>query len=511
VAAPLALPQRTRVPSSQPVPLLVGRIEEQDYCRRPNRSDNSLFHLDKQHKTTSSKQLRSTYQDCKLYTVKKVLKHLDLAHKFLQKQQNITRMEDDVDYVPVSARVSFKVQTWKEAEDSTEYTALITETNSLVTTFLLQLKEQILKNMVLEHESIREIMHNELCASILAIAELHLEALNKAPQLAPEMALAILQTGGNAILHHIPSATLEDFTILFRTVNSTPPDSQATAALVNTREIIRRVLVHVFSTSMSLYARKARDNKLCLALRKKAKESLKENTTAEAAIVLDAEVPATQQQLRDLIQREAGQIADAKCSALHNELAELKKSMNSRNSKNTGRGLEKNKKGASQKQKNNSGNKTKRNAKGPRERSAARSETSNISGDESDGWTSVSSRRNRRRNRRQNNRRHSQPQPPQQSQNRSRRAEGQGQDVQNDNGDNGRRRSHSRARNMSGGGNRRSNASSTRETARSKPLTDLYQTTIYPSSTAPHSHLQPCPPGCIIAVQQRWPSMILQP
>jgi hypothetical protein len=46
-------------------------------------------------------------------------KHLALAHKFLQKQRNITRMEDDVDYVPVSARVSFKVQTWKEADEST--------------------------------------------------------------------------------------------------------------------------------------------------------------------------------------------------------------------------------------------------------------------------------------------------------------------------------------------------------------------------------------------------------
>jgi myosin heavy subunit len=102
---------------------------------------------------------------------------------------------------------------------------------------------------------------------------------------------------------------------------------------------------------MSLYIKKARDKELCLALRKKAKESLKANATAEAVIVLDAEVPATQQQLRDLIQREASKIADAKYSALHNELAELKKSMNSRNSKNTGRGLEKNKKGASQKRK----------------------------------------------------------------------------------------------------------------------------------------------------------------
>jgi hypothetical protein len=76
----------------------------------------------------------------------KGLKHLALAHKFLPKQRNITRMEDDVDYVPVSARVSFKVQTWKEAEDSTEYTALVMETNALITTFQLQLKEQIIKN-----------------------------------------------------------------------------------------------------------------------------------------------------------------------------------------------------------------------------------------------------------------------------------------------------------------------------------------------------------------------------
>jgi hypothetical protein len=49
----------------------------------------------------------------------KGLNHLALAHKFLQKQRNITRMEDNVDCVPISARVSFKVQTWKEAEEST--------------------------------------------------------------------------------------------------------------------------------------------------------------------------------------------------------------------------------------------------------------------------------------------------------------------------------------------------------------------------------------------------------
>jgi hypothetical protein len=83
---------------------------------------------------------------------------------------------------------------------------------------------------------------------------------------------------------------------------------------------------------LSLYAKHQRDNEICISLlEKKAKDTIKANATAEATLVLDAEVTATQQQLQDLIQCEAIKNADARCNTLHNELAELKKSMHSKN------------------------------------------------------------------------------------------------------------------------------------------------------------------------------------
>jgi hypothetical protein len=134
----------------------------------------------------------------------KGLKHLALAHKFHQKQWNITRITEADAYVPVSARVSFNLQAWKTAEDSTEFTDLVTETNTIVANFHMELKAQIIKNMILEGNSIRVVMLNEMCASILSISELYLEALSKSPLLPHEISLAILQTQGTALLQHLP-------------------------------------------------------------------------------------------------------------------------------------------------------------------------------------------------------------------------------------------------------------------------------------------------------------------
>jgi hypothetical protein len=68
----------------------------------------------------------------------------------------------------------------------------------------MELKAQIIKNMILECESIRMVMLNKMCASIHSITELHLEALGKNPLLAHEMSLTILQTQGMALLQHLP-------------------------------------------------------------------------------------------------------------------------------------------------------------------------------------------------------------------------------------------------------------------------------------------------------------------
>jgi hypothetical protein len=219
---------------------------------------------------------------------------------------------------------------------------------------------QTIKNMILERDSIRVVMLNEMCASILSITELHLEALGKSPLLAHEMSLAILHTQGTALLQHLLSATLDEFMASYRTVDTIPDTTTVTAMNVRTRETIRLAFVSVLVTSWTIYLKQ----QLCLALRKKAKESLASNATTDAAVLLDAEVPATQEQLRDLITREATKIANQKCNALRNEITNLKKRLDPKSSKKAGRGPPR-KQGTSQKKKN-SGNKKSIRSKRPR-------------------------------------------------------------------------------------------------------------------------------------------------
>jgi mannitol-specific phosphotransferase system IIBC component len=91
-------------------------------------------------------------------------------------------------------------------------------------------------------------------------------------------------------------------------------------------------------------------NELCLSLKKKAKEALQVQATKEAAMEVDTEVPASQQQLRDVVQREAAKVADKRINALKQELATIK---NLVLAKNTGRGQSS--KGASTKRKKQDG------------------------------------------------------------------------------------------------------------------------------------------------------------
>jgi hypothetical protein len=72
------------------------------------------------------------------------------------------------------------------------------------------------------------------------------------------------------------------------------------------------------------------------------------DATTEAAILLHAEVPARQEQLRDLITCEATKIANQQCNALRNEIKNIKKNLNPKSSKKDGRGLPR-KQGASPK------------------------------------------------------------------------------------------------------------------------------------------------------------------
>lgn len=360
--------------------------------------------------------------------------YLALAHKLVLKKKTLSRMENDEDHIPVSARVDFKLQAWKEAEASHEFTTLSTETALIVKSFQLQLKQKIIENIKLEQSVLTNKLHKDLCEALFAIVEISLVAHGKDPSYSHEMVLAILHQHGEGLLRHL-SLSVTEFTVLYRTTLNVPDDVQATAELARPRQSIKRTLESTFVASWDAYLKQQKDNELALSLKKRAREALQSQATEDATMQVDMELPASREQLQSLIQREATRIADKRIGTLHQELASLRKSISA---KNVERGQSSS--GASLKKKSQGGKKNKKSKKAGARASAnnsaandANSETS-IRSEDSDGWTEVSNHRSRQR--------------------QSRRADGAGRGSSQGRGGGGRHRSSSRSRNRRGRGGR---------------------------------------------------------
>jgi hypothetical protein len=118
------------------------------------------------------------------------------------------------------------------------------------------------------------------------------------------VALAIIAQYESTLLKHC-GMTSTQVTALYRTVNTVPADVLVTSELARPRSTIRRTLESVFTTPWDYYLNKHKENELSIYLKKKAKEAPAIQATEDVAMEADAEVPATHQQLQDLIQREA--------------------------------------------------------------------------------------------------------------------------------------------------------------------------------------------------------------
>lgn len=390
-------------------------------------------------------------------------RHLLLSHRLYLKNKNLIRMETDESYIPVSARLNFKLQAWKTAEALPEYTALVTETSDYIKTVQLQLKEQILKNVRLERDAMTRELNKELCQTLFATTELWLVALGKDSSMAHEMVLALLQQHGSAILKHNDLST-EEFTALYRTTMNIPPEAQAYAEWVRQRNAIKAGLISVLTTSWDKYLEQQKGNEKCLSLKKKAKESLLSQASDEAAMEIDAEIPANRQLLQDLIQREATKIADKRMNTFRQEIASLKKAISP---KNMERGQPHGASGKKKKRDGKKGPNGRKKADGnsnsniaPDQRNATSSPPDDNGGNDSD-WTTVSNRRESRRNRQSQPPSSSTPPPPRHRRNSNPNVAGAaGQGSRGNDGESGRRRSNSRSRNRRNGGGNRSTRSS---------------------------------------------------
>jgi hypothetical protein len=161
-------------------------------------------------------------------------KIISLKHKLFLKERNSYRMEDDAAYVPVSARVKSKLQAWKEAEASPELATLATQTADIITTFQLQLKNQIIQNIRLDQTVLTAQLTNLFVEALAAATSLHLAALGNISNNTHIAALAIIAQY-ESTLHRHCGMTSAQVTALYHTVNTVPADVLATSELAQPR------------------------------------------------------------------------------------------------------------------------------------------------------------------------------------------------------------------------------------------------------------------------------------
>jgi hypothetical protein len=379
-------------------------------------------------------------------------KVIALKHKLFLKERNISKMEDDATYVPVSARVKFKLHAWKEAEASPEFATLATQTANIISTFQLQLKNQIIQNIRLEQTFLTAQLNNLFVEALAASTSLHLIALSKSSNNTHIVALAIIAQYESTLIKHC-GMTAAQVTALYRTVNTVPADVLATSELARSRATIRHTLESVFTTLWDFYLNQHNENEISIYLKKKAKEVLTIQATEDAAMEADAEVPATHQQLQDLIQCEATKIANKRTQQ---EVTALRKvalgNNNQRGHTSTG--------ASQQKKKTQNGKKGRRvtvaNADG-----ASTIRTNNPSNYEMH-WTEKSNGRNNRNSQRQPHRRNDRQKDRPRSRSCSTRNDSGGarSGARRDNGKGRQRASSSSSRNRNADTGRRSNRSS---------------------------------------------------
>ena len=81
-------------------------------------------------------------------------------------------MQDDEEYVPVSARIPFRLQVAKEAEDSHEYIALQQETAQFIKGMRLELKKRVIECAKIELNAIQEQRSRHLCEAMFAMCNI---------------------------------------------------------------------------------------------------------------------------------------------------------------------------------------------------------------------------------------------------------------------------------------------------------------------------------------------------
>ena len=270
--------------------------------------------------------------------------HIDLLHKLITKMNQFTKMDDDSDFIPRSARmVNFDFRVTKKVENSPEFLAIKADTDTLVLEFKLALKQKIMKTLELECKLLREDLYAHLCINIHMVVQAFLitEQVNLDPH---KVISTILQFHFKELWDHTDLKLIE-FYQLYKSAHALttfpfPLDDLTTethddTTTMNAEDTDTITFAHpscnaakiiisgAFTTPGTAYFSRVEEIKIDISLKKLLATNKLEEATEATKNRLDAEISVDNDLLEDIIQKKV----IARTKNLNSELGQLKKQM----------------------------------------------------------------------------------------------------------------------------------------------------------------------------------------
>lgn len=261
------------------------------------------------HVESHTASLHDGLSDLLLDQGKKILTH---QHKIFSKTFTLSRLENDEDRIPQSARVSFKLNTKKEVEEMPAFTTLQTKSDTLVREYNLKLKGLVLECGKLETIAHTATLRQMYAQAIFQIVSIYHVAQGVHSSRTNPTAIWILENHGDTVLKHLitEAYSVADFIVTYKEVNKVAADEILTNT--NDRAIeIKRSLESILVAPWGHYLNRHKEKQLVLSLKKYSRETLTSSKTSDAVDSIEQELPADRQQLQELIRKEAQALVNA--------------------------------------------------------------------------------------------------------------------------------------------------------------------------------------------------------
>lgn len=234
---------------------------------------------------------------------------ITLCHKRFHRETARVKLETTDTLIPVSARVNFRLNVCKEAEQLPELLELKDLVKTTVEKHQLDLKAHIIASIKIECSALQLAVNKHLCYSLFNVTTLFLLAQGVDSTRVHATVLSLLDTHGNVLLAHNSLDPIE-FQAIYKTTLGVECGTDAPVYQpAGNLDSIKRAIEAVFVESWSIYKSQWKENELSLSLKKEAKATLLSEKTEAATMQIDTELPVDREQLQELIRKEATKLS----------------------------------------------------------------------------------------------------------------------------------------------------------------------------------------------------------